>query len=65
MKKVYRILTMVLVLSLFIVGCGGGEQAGEKKQEAVMIVEIPKGDPFYRFGVFRTRTTGEKIKVSM
>ena len=37
---------MVLVLSLFIVGCGGGEQAGEKKQEAVMIVEIPKGDPF-------------------
>lgn len=46
MKKVYRILTMVLVLSLFIVGCGGGEQAGEKKQEAVMIVEIPKGDPF-------------------
>lgn len=46
MKKVYRILTMVLVLSLFIVGCGGGEQASEKKQEAVMIVEIPKGDPF-------------------
>lgn len=47
MKKVSFIVVVMLILSLAIAGCGGsGEQAEEKPKEAVMIVEIPKGDPF-------------------
>lgn len=46
MKKVYSLVILILILSLAITGCGGQQQADEQKKEAVMIVEIPKGDPF-------------------
>ena len=52
MKKFSFIIVALLVLSLAITGCGGGssnnggQKTEEKPKEAVMIVEIPKGDPF-------------------
>jgi len=36
---------MMLISILVISGCGG-QQSSEQQKEAVMIVEIPKGDPF-------------------
>jgi basic membrane protein A len=45
-KQVYLLVVMMLILTLAVSGCGGKQETAEQKKEAVMIVEIPKGDPF-------------------
>jgi len=58
-------------LSLAITGCGGGssnnggQKADEKPKEAVMIVEIPKGDPFIDLAYSGLEQLGEDKGVNV